>query len=139
MSNHVTLSSNLSFRFRKVGGQFRIGYNMQTPGVDYPEKRKSVRVPVDFPASFSHETQNYEGRVLHLSVDGALLKSNELINAGEVIELTFELPEQEVKAKARIIWSKPIETTFGMGVFFDDISAEHKAAIESYISDLIQD
>ena len=112
---------------------------MQAPGVDFPEKRKSIRVPVDFPASFSHETKEYDGRVLHLSVDGALLKSGALINSGEIIELTFELPGQQVRAKARIIWSKPIESTFGMGVFFEDIPAEDKAAIDSYISDLLQD
>ena len=112
---------------------------MQTPGVDFPEKRKSIRIPVDFPASFSHETKDYEGRVLHLSVDGALLKSSALINSGEIVELTFELPEQEVRAKARIIWSKPIESTFGMGVFFEDIPAEDKAAIETYITDIVQD
>jgi hypothetical protein len=112
---------------------------MQTPSVEYPEKRKSIRIPVDFPAFFCHETKDYNGRVLHLSVDGALLKSGVLIKPGEIIELTFQLPEQEVRAKARIIWSKPIESTFGTGVFFEDIRAEDKAAIDSYISDLVQD
>ena len=114
-------------------------YGMQTPGVDYPEKRKSVRIAVDFPALFCHETKDYDGRILHLSVDGALLKSSVLINPGEIIDLTFTLPKQEVRAKARIIWSKPIESTFGMGVFFEDIQAEDKAAIDSYIIDLVQD
>ena len=112
---------------------------MQTPGVDFPEKRKSVRIPVDFPASFSHETKEYDGRILHLSVDGALLKSSASIDSGEIVELKFELPGQEVRAKARIIWSKPIESTFGMGVFFEDIAAEDKAAIESYIADITLD
>jgi hypothetical protein len=114
-------------------------YTMQTPGADYPEKRKSIRIPVDFPAFFSHEKKEHEGRVLHLSVDGALLKSSELINSGEIIELKFDLPQQEVRAKARIIWSKPIESTFGMGVFFEDIAAEDKAAIDAYIADIVLD
>ncbi len=102
------------------------------------EKRKSVRVAVDFPASFSHETQDYSGRILNLSVDGALLKADTLINSGEMIQLTFELPEHEARVKARIIWSRPIESTYGMGVFFEDIPAVQQAAIELYIRNLLK-
>ena len=107
--------------------------------MDFPEKRKSIRLPVDFQASFSHQTGDHQGRVLYLSVDGALLKSSALINSGELIELTFQLPAQEVRARAKIIWSKPIESTFGMGVFFEEITPADKAAIESYINDELQD
>ena len=105
------------------------------------EKRKSVRVPVDFPASFAHEKKNFPARVLNLSIDGAMVQAEQMIDTAQLIQLTFELPEQELRVKARVMWGKLVEgdiRTFGMGVRFEDIPALQQAAIELYIRNLLK-
>lgn len=105
------------------------------------EKRKSVRIPVDFPASFSHQRKNYPARILNLSVDGALLQADQLIDSGEQIQLSFELPEQEIRLKAKVMWGNSVEgniQAFGMGVFFEDMPALQQAAVGLYIRNLLK-
>ena len=105
------------------------------------EKRKSVRVPVDFPASFSYQNRNFQARILNLSIDGAMVQAEQLIPSSEQILLTFELPEQEVRVKAKVMWGSFVEgsiRTFGMGVGFDDIPAIQRVAVELYIRKLLK-
>jgi hypothetical protein len=103
------------------------------------EKRKSVRVPVDFPASFSYGSRNHTGTVLNLSVDGALLHSDQLVDVGRSIKLQFALPDHELRTKAQIVWGKSIDqSTFGMGLFFEDLPALHQAAIDLFIRNLLK-
>jgi hypothetical protein len=105
------------------------------------EKRKSVRIPVDFPASFSYQKKNFPARVLNLSIDGAMLQAEQLIDTTEVLLLTFELPEQEIRVKAKVMWGSLVEGNIqasGMGVRFEDIPALQQAAIELYIRNLLK-
>ncbi len=105
------------------------------------EKRKSVRVPVDFPGSFSYQNRNFPVRILNLSIDGALVQAEQLINVAELMQLTFELPEQEIRVKARVMWGNLIEgnaSAFGMGVHFEDMPALQQAAVDLYIRNLLK-
>ena len=105
------------------------------------EKRRTVRVPVDFPASVTLEEKTLTGRVLNLSIDGVFLRTSELLDAGDPIDLTFDLVDQEIEVKGRVIWGGSVENsagTFGMGIHFDQISALQQAAIELYIRNLLK-
>ena len=105
------------------------------------EKRKSVRVPVDFPASFSYQSKNFPARILNLSIDGAMVQAEQLIDSGQQIQLTFELPEHEVRVKAKVMWGGVVQgniRAFGMGVCFEDISALQRVAVELYIRNLLK-
>src|SRR5688572_20655717 len=105
------------------------------------EKRRSVRVPVDFPATIEHLGREHSGRVLNLSVDGALLSANQLLDAGEQIQLAFEMPEGRIYVKGTIIWAGTVPggvRTIGMGVSFDGIPAVQQAAIELFIRNLLK-
>ena len=105
------------------------------------EKRKSVRIPVDFPASFSHKNKNFPARILNLSIDGAMLQAEQLIDSAQQIQLTFELPEQEIRVKARVMWGSIVEgniRAFGMGVSFEDMPALQRVAVELHIRNLLK-
>jgi hypothetical protein len=105
------------------------------------EKRRSVRVPVDFTASFAHQNRNFPARVLNLSIDGAMVQAEQLIDTSHLMHLTFELPAQEIRVKAKVMWGKLIEgnlRVFGMGVHFEDMPALQQAAIELYIRNLLK-
>jgi Tfp pilus assembly protein PilZ len=106
------------------------------------EKRRSVRVPVDFRASLTHEKKTITGRVLNLSVDGVFLRTSELLDSGDPIHLTFELVDQEIDVKGKVMWGGSVENsagTFGMGIHFGEhITALQQAAIELFIRNLLK-
>jgi hypothetical protein len=105
------------------------------------EKRKSVRVPVDFPASFAHQNRNFPARVLNLSIDGAMVQAEQLIDAAQQLVLTFELPAQEIRVKARVMWGESVDGNIpavGMGVLFEDMPALQRVAVEHYIRNLLK-
>jgi uncharacterized protein (TIGR02266 family) len=104
-------------------------------------KRRSVRIPVDFRASFTHNEKTLSGRVLNLSVDGVFLRTSELLDSGDPIHLTFDLVDQEIQVKGRVTWGGSVENragTFGMGIHFEQISALQQAAIELFIRNLLK-
>ena len=104
------------------------------------EKRKSVRIPVNFPAVFSYNAGQGNGEILNLSVDGAYLCSGESLEAGKKIKLSFDLPDHELHLNAQVIWRKALKDrkTFGMGLFFKDAPALQQAAIELFIRNLLK-
>lgn len=105
------------------------------------EKRRSLRIPVDFRASFIHDDKTLSGRILNLSVDGVFLRASELLDSGDPIHLTFDLVDQEIQVKGRVMWGGSVEDkvgTFGMGIHFDHISALQQAAIELFIRNLLK-
>jgi uncharacterized protein (TIGR02266 family) len=105
------------------------------------EKRRSVRVPVDFHASFNHDGKTVSGRVLNLSVDGVFLQTSRLLDSGDPINLTFDLMDQEIQVKGRVVWGGSVENsagTFGIGIHFEHISALQQAAIELFIRNLLK-
>ena len=104
------------------------------------EKRKSVRIPVNFPAIFSYNAKNGNGEILNLSVDGAYLCATESLDAGKKIKLSFDLPAHELHLNAQVIWRESLQDrkTFGMGLFFKDASALQHAAIELFIRNLLK-
>jgi hypothetical protein len=102
-------------------------------------RRRSARVPVDLPAQFTHKNREIPGRILNLSVDGAFLRASEMLDSGETIRVSFELPDAQLDVKAKVIWSGSMrgEAT-GMGLFFDGISAMQQAALELFIRNLLK-
>ncbi|MCI0412387.1 PilZ domain-containing protein [bacterium] len=109
--------------------------------MSFGEKRRSVRVPVDFEASFTRGERTVAARVLNLSVDGVLLRTSEMLDSGDPIQLTFELVDQEVQVKGRVVWGGSVEDsgrTFGMGIHFENISAVQQAAIEQFIRNVLK-
>jgi Tfp pilus assembly protein PilZ len=108
--------------------------------MNYAEKRKSIRVPVHLDASFRHGDKKYNGRLLNLSVDGCFLQSAELLHAGELIDVNFRIPDQDVEFNGKIMWvgsADKSQPSFGMGIHFENPIPSRQEALETYIRELL--
>jgi uncharacterized protein (TIGR02266 family) len=111
---------------------------------DFKDKRRSVRVPVDFPVKFTFENKEHLAEALNLSIDGMFLKTNSMFLQGDMIEIFFHLPEvnDPFWMKAQVMWGTWIEgmnlPTSGMGVRFVDPLPEQRDHLENYIRELIE-
>jgi Tfp pilus assembly protein PilZ len=110
-------------------------------GVD---KRKSVRVPVDFEVRFTFGTQEHIAQALNLSTDGMFIKTSYMLLQGDIIEVYFHRPdiEEPFWLKARVAWGTWIEgmnmPTSGMGIQFIDPLPKQREQLKNYLRGLIQ-
>jgi uncharacterized protein (TIGR02266 family) len=107
-------------------------------------KRKHIRVPVDFEVQFTFDNKQHTAEALNLSIDGMFLKTSYMLLLGDIVELFFHIPKSQEPywLKARVVWGTWIEgmnlPTSGMGVQFIDLIPEQKEHLENYIRELIQ-
>jgi len=108
--------------------------------MNYAEKRKSIRVPVELDADFQHADKNYNGKLLNLSVDGCFLQSKEMFHAGELIDLKFRIPDRDVQFQGKIMWigsADKSQANYGMGIHFENSIPLHQEALETYLRELL--
>ncbi|HSE42802.1 MAG TPA: PilZ domain-containing protein [Acidobacteriota bacterium] len=111
---------------------------------EYKDKRRSVRVPVEFSVQFTFDNKEHLAEALNLSVDGMFLKTTYMLLQGDIIEIFFHLPnaEEPLWMKAQVMWGTWIEgmnlPTSGMGVRFVDPLPEQRDHLENYIRELIE-
>lgn len=86
------------------------------------EKRRYVRVPVEFTALIRQDRRLYSGMALNLSEDGLFLLVPELLSPSQTVHVTFRLPNaaDETQVPARIAWSSKVKGrgkfVYGIGV-----------------------
>jgi uncharacterized protein (TIGR02266 family) len=103
------------------------------------ERRKSIRIPVDFELQFITNNKEYPGKALNLSVDGICITTPKVLLAGETVEVFFQLPDgsTSMQAKGTVAWSSQIEHTgnwtFGMGVKFEGIQPGEEDGLRRFI------
>ncbi len=107
------------------------------------EKRRSIRVPVDITAKFIHGDKPQEGRILNLSIEGVLFSSPVMLDAGDLIHLSFAVPGsyQEIDVASTVAWSGYQDGTtrsFGAGVHFEDLAPSQREMIEQFIRNLLK-
>jgi uncharacterized protein (TIGR02266 family) len=108
------------------------------------DKRRHVRVPVDFEVRFTFDHNQHIAEALNISVDGMFLKTSYMLLQGDIVELFFHVPkvEEPFWLKARVVWGTWIEgmnyPTSGMGVQFLDLVPEQREYLEKYIRELIK-
>jgi len=66
------------------------------------EGRREARLAVDLPATIGGRAPR-GGRVVDLSLRGALVRSEVHLAAGAVVDLTIELPDGALGAKTRVV------------------------------------
>jgi len=109
-----------------------------------PEKRGSLRLPVNLEAHFDHADKGYDGRILNISEEGVFLKSPRLFDPEDEIELSFQLPGRSgpLKVQGKVAWGGTIEgeglTTFGLGVHFEDLPPSIQEDIDLFIRHLLK-
>lgn len=108
------------------------------------EKRKSIRVPVDFEVRFTFGNQEHIAQALNLSSDGMFIKTSYMLLQGDIIEVYFRIPKLDDPfwLKARVAWGTWIEgmnmPTSGMGIQFIDLLSSQREHLKNYIRGLIQ-
>ena len=108
------------------------------------DKRKAVRVPVDFEVSFIFESREHQARALNLSVDGMFLKTEYTPLLNDIIEIYFRLPEipEPLWMKARVAWGTFLEgqssSISGIGVQFLEPLPSQREQLERYLQHLLK-
>ncbi len=107
------------------------------------ERRKDTRLDVTIKVDYATKGMFVSNYVTNLSRGGVFIQTDDPLPIQSQINLTFTLPEFNItiKAKGKVTWTYDIKkgTSIiipGMGIKFTDLTAEHKALIEDYISKL---
>jgi Tfp pilus assembly protein PilZ len=90
--------------------------------------RKSCMLTI----SFTVDGQRFESFMLDISPAGAFIETKEAFFAGQPIELSFALPKSgQLIITGEILWKGML----GMGVKFNNLNDEQKAAITAFIKE----
>lgn len=107
------------------------------------ERRKDTRLDVTIKVDYSTKGMFVSNYVTNLSKGGVFIQTDDPLPIQSQINLTFTLPELNItiEAKGKVTWTYDIKKgtsaiISGMGIKFTDLTAEHKALIEDYISKL---
>jgi Tfp pilus assembly protein PilZ len=102
------------------------------------EKRKDVRIPVELGAQIRKGAELYLAKALNLSLSGMFLKVPMPFEEGDLIHVSFHLPngQRRIEAQAEIRWKSRIENEpiFGVGIHFEQMQLSHREAVASYIT-----
>lgn len=96
------------------------------------------RVQVSIPGTATYDEMELPVTLHTLSSDGAFLEINQQIIRGDLIELTFSLPDQDKNIHVRsaaVVWCGSLNSTGpeGAGVYFLSIDAEARNQIKSFV------
>lgn len=107
------------------------------------DRRKDPRFDVNIKVDYSTKGMFVSNYVTNLSKGGVFIQTEDPLPIQSQINLTFTLPEVNIKieAKGKVTWTYDIKrgtstVISGMGIKFTDLTAKHKALIEDYISKL---
>ncbi len=107
------------------------------------EKRTSLRVPVSLATRIVLGNHEYEGKILNLSTEGIFVKSSHLLDAGDLVQLSFSVPgnADPVQVKARVMWGGsmegPVSRTYAMGIHFESLTTGEQDSLSTYIQNLL--
>jgi Tfp pilus assembly protein PilZ len=89
--------------------------------------RKSCMLNIDYTV----EDRNFEGFMLDISPAGAFIETGEPFTAGQLIRLSFSLPNSpgQLTINGEILWKGML----GMGVKFSDMTPQHIDLISEFM------
>jgi len=75
---------------------------------------------------------------LDISLEGVKIETGREIRPGDLLDLTLLVGESMVKAKGRVVYVEELlDGMYQAGVVFQDISPQARAALLSYLSDIM--
>lgn len=107
-------------------------------------KRKSVRVPVNFETQIAHQAKKHKAEALNLSVDGMCVHGTKTFADNDRILVLFKLPtmQEPMRLWAKVVWGRSVEgvsaTTFGMGIQFEKPQPSQKKELVKFIQNLLK-
>jgi len=107
-------------------------------GIGGRDGRRGRRVTVDLPASVGGRSP-HQARVVDVSLVGCLLRCDADLDAGAVVDLVLELPDGEVRTKARVAQSSvdgaslPGPARYLAGLEFLGLAAADEPRLRSFL------
>lgn len=107
------------------------------------QRRRDWRVPADYPVwvRSAEDEDKIKGRMVDLTAHGALIATNFRFQAGEVVELIFQLPQSAVhRVRAQIVYCDMTDETGvnRFGLRFLEVKSRAREAITWFLYDRIQ-
>jgi uncharacterized protein (TIGR02266 family) len=99
-------------------------------------RRKAPRLRLDAAIDLHSQSNFYTGFTENISNGGIFIATTQKIPIDTEVDIAFTLPTGfEIRGRGRVRWSREEtpHTSGGVGVQFDDLSREAKAAIESFL------
>jgi uncharacterized protein (TIGR02266 family) len=102
-------------------------------------RRAHQRADIEIDISLESETNFYMGLTENLSEGGLFIATHAVRPIGATVEVSFSLPDCEgrIRAKGTVRWVRLFgdasDTSPGMGLRFDEISAEGQAEVRKFI------
>jgi uncharacterized protein (TIGR02266 family) len=102
-------------------------------------KRATRRVPCNIKMSIRNGEQVYTSKTLDISHGGIFLATEEKLAIGEIIDMTFQIPNSDrvVTAVGKVAWigqGGPAQVTEGVGVKFSRIDPKDLQLIVDYVN-----
>lgn len=104
------------------------------------ERRAAPRIEIEAEIGFQSETNFFTGFSEDISTGGIFVATYDARNVGDRLSLSFTLPDGHlISADGEVRWTREFNETTpeilpGMGIQFDSLSAEDKAAINRFVS-----
>ncbi len=107
------------------------------------KQRKHQRVPTSLPCTIQDESgEESPFELIDLSEAGARIRCTTELAAMTQIRVAMLLPagrigaDEDVRLDTRgvVVWSHPVEGHFDTGVFFPDLAAQTRGALQAYVS-----
>jgi len=106
------------------------------------DRRGGLRLKVSLPIEYQSQGLWQESATFNLSTWGVFIRTAVPFDTGEQVILRFQLPEPSIpiRVMGRVVWANADPSKWGgmgMGIQFLDLSADDRAAIESYLAHLV--
>ena len=104
----------------------------------YLKHRRSWRVTCDFPVMINtlKEARLHEARLVDLSVEGALVEAKSEFETGEILNVSFTLPQHPTRAlRARVIHYDPptVLRSGKLGLRFTDVPPDSRESLTVFL------
>lgn len=104
------------------------------------QKRDAARASADLPIRYQSLKAFLQTNWCNISGTGMFLRTGRPLPVGEVMVLTFQLPDSPrvIKVIGKVVWSSEIAqegTPAGMGIRFLDLDDPSRDAIEAFVQD----
>jgi Tfp pilus assembly protein PilZ len=99
------------------------------------ELRRYVRIPIVAEVQVRSNGTRYSATMIEVSGGGLSMQSKAQLSLGEVVEVSFALPNaKEVSLRGSIVWIRPDATTTGVRY---DVQDPNREAVKSWIDDYL--
>jgi uncharacterized protein (TIGR02266 family) len=100
----------------------------------HEERRSFDRVPVETEVSLGSESQFFAGLSGDVSTGGIFVATYRVLPIGAHVTVEFALGDRTISAKGTVRWIREArgDTEPGIGIAFDDLTAETRADIVAF-------